>query len=411
MRRSLSIPAAGLGFALVILSVMANSCFGYLLTDTQERFLYAFLFAVLDASKAFLLPIRDALLENDHTRKAKCALAAFWVFGMSSFACEVGLYKIVKGRASGVTATAAAAVKATEESKNAAESALKDLRLSGTYFPVIDLKTINLPTIDLAIQNAELHDLWRRSGSCKDVTKDNSRVFCKDHNTLVAAAANRKTIDDYNEVAQSKEGQETRNQAGKKDEQAAAFARWLHVAPETVCDVLACIIAFLIEAGSILLPWFSFSPARNRQEPAIPAIPEMVLPPPAPPPAVVAVLEEDAAERTTQAWLDTSAFRRRGNFTTSADIWAHYTANCKAPQLDRTALGSFLRARGFTAVKKGGIMRYEGIVLAPIGKPPLRLAADNTKGLGVGAGARGAGRGRGLPQALCSSASPPAGLT
>jgi hypothetical protein len=217
--------------------------------------------------------------------------------------------------------------------------------------------------------------LWRRSGSCKDVTKDDSRVFCTDHNTLVAARKSRKTIDDYNADLQTKEGKETRKQADKKDEQAVVFARWLHVTAETVSDLLACVVAFLIEAGSVLLPWFAFSP-RNRQEPAVPGVPHAVQSPPALPPAPE-VVEEDAVERTAQAWLDANVARRRGSFTLSADIWAHYTANCKA--LDRTALGSFLRKRGFTAVKKGGTMRYEGIVLLPIGKPPLRLAADNTK--------------------------------
>jgi hypothetical protein len=252
------------------------------------------------------------------------------------------------------------------------------LKLSGTYFPVIDLKAANLPTIDLTIQNAEIHDLWRRSCSCKDVTKDDSRVFCADHNTLVAARKSRKTIDDYNADLQTKEGKETRKQAGKKDEQAVVFARWLYVTPETISDLLACVVAFLIELGSVLLPWFAISP-RNRPEQAVPGVPDAILSPPALPPAPE-VVEEDAAERTAQSWLDASVARRRGSFTLSADIWVHYTANCKAPQLDRTALGSFLRKRGFTAVKKGGTMRYQGIVLVSMGKPQLRLAADNTKG-------------------------------
>jgi hypothetical protein len=392
MRRSLSVPAAGLGFALVTLSVLANFCFGYLLTDTPERFLYAFLFAVLDASKAFLLPIRDALREDGHARKAKCAGAAFWVFAVSSFVCEVGLYKIVKGRAAGETSTAAAAVDATEKSKNGAEAVLKDLKLSSTYFSVIDLKTANLPAIDLAIDNAKLHALWRRSDSCKNVTQDDSRAFCADHNTLVAARKSRKTIDDYSADLQTKEGKETRKQADKKDEQAVVFARWLHVTAETVSDLLACVVALLIEAGSILLPWFAFSP-RNRQEPAIPAVPAPVLDAPA---AAAVPIEAEAGgdkrEPAAQRWFYACVIRRRGGFVSAAELGDNHMALCERPfvivrrsgevEVDKTRLGTFMRARGLKGVKKGGNIRYEGIVLAPVfGRPHLRVAADNTKGL------------------------------
>jgi hypothetical protein len=428
MRRSLSIPAAGLGFALVTLSVLANFCFGYLLTDTPERFLYAFLFAVLDASKAFLLPIRDALREDGHARKAKCAGAAFWVFAVSSFVCEVGLYKIVKGRAAGETSTAAAAVDATDKSKNAAEAALKDLKLSGTYFPVIDLKTANLPTIDLTIQNAELHDLWRRSGSCKDVTKDDSRVFCKDHNTLVAARKSRETIENYHADLQTKEGKETRKQADKKDEQAVVFARWLHVTTETVSDLLACVVAFLIEAGSVLLPWFAFSP-RNRQEPAVPAVSTHVLDAPAVSAAPTEADAADQCELAAQRWYDACVIRRRGGFVSAAELGDNHLALCERPfviarrpsEVDKTRLGKFMRARGFTGIKKGGSIRYEGIALAPVpGRHPhLRVAADNTKArhqmvprnnasavAAVGAVAPGAARRRRSPGAPFSSTSP-----
>jgi hypothetical protein len=41
-------------------------------------------------------------------------------------------------------------------------------------------------------------------------------------------------------------------------------------------------------------------------------------------------------------------------------------------------------ARAGSALKKGGTMGCEGIVLTPITKPRLRLAADNTKPRGRG---------------------------
>jgi hypothetical protein len=366
----------------------------WLLAHGPERFLYAFLFAVLDASTAFLLPIRDAFLErsdNRSKRTAGWALAAFFVFAPANFICEVGLYKIIKGRVAGETATAASAVNATKRSKNDAEAELRRTNVRRS-FPEVDFSKETLPTlatINMAIANAKLNDLWRRSRSCENVTLEDSRSFCMDYNALVAAATNRKIVDDYNGDLQTKQGQETRNQAGKKDEQAATFARWLHVTLETANDVLACAVAFLIELGSVLLPWFAIS-LRNRQEPAIPAVPGAVLPPPEP--EHEAPIEEDAGERAAQRRLDASVIRQRGAFTPSAEIWKHYGATIERnldPKLDRGRLGKFLRARGYKARKKGGLMRYEGVVLLPLTPQPpktgmrqLRVAADNRKGFG-----------------------------
>jgi len=59
-----------LGISLAVLSIAANFYFGLLLSTGQERYLYAFLFAVLDRCKTFLLPWRDAFLHEGDRKRA-----------------------------------------------------------------------------------------------------------------------------------------------------------------------------------------------------------------------------------------------------------------------------------------------------------------------------------------------------
>jgi hypothetical protein len=376
MRLALSIPATFLGGSLAVLSVAANFYFGSLLSTGEERWLYAFLFAVLDCCKTFLLPWRDAFLETGEARKARWALLAFVVFAFLSFWAEFGLYKTIKDRNFAQTTTASTAVDLISAPLNEARESLKGLA-----------STRARAEIERDIADKEINALWRRSKSCKDVSLDDSREFCRTYNALTAERTrfdDRKALQDkignlsQKLLEQASNG--TLNQSKTKDTQAVSIADLVGLPAPTVSNILGLIIAFLVEMGSILLPWFACSKAKECPIPTIPDVPSEAPAPPALPEPVM----DDATpgERAAQAWYDACVVRRRGGFVLAAELGDNHEGWCagqKLPSMDKTTLGRFMRKRGHVSEKKSGAMRYEGIALVPAGKPQLRLAVSNSR--------------------------------
>src|SRR5262245_19702124 len=273
MRLALAIPATVLGGSLAALSVAANFYFGMLLSTGQERWLYAFLFAVLDACKTFLLPWRDAFLEQGDRSRARWALCAFCVFAFVSFWAEFGLYKTIKDRMAAEAGAAGTAVGLVETPLKAAQDEL------GSLAP-----TRARADIDKDIADKEVDPIWRRSGSCRDVSRDDSRKFCTASNGLVAERARfdeRKALQDkvtelnWQLLAQATNG--TLNTSKKKDAQAVSIADLVGLPAPTVSNLLGLLIALLVEMGSVLLPWFACAKARNAPIPAIPDAPPPIL--------------------------------------------------------------------------------------------------------------------------------------
>ena len=160
MRTALRIPAVLLAWGFIVLSVAANFCFGLLLSSGEERWLYAFLFAFLDATKAFLLPWRDAFLDDGDRKRAKAASRAFWAFALLSFAAEFGLYKVVMAQTAASASTATTTYALTLAPKTKAEESLKKL-------PETRAKYL----IEKDIADAKVNPLWRRSKFCADVSE------------------------------------------------------------------------------------------------------------------------------------------------------------------------------------------------------------------------------------------------
>src|SRR5262245_28214286 len=245
MRIALAVPAAFLGLALALLSIAANFWFGTLLATGQERWLYAFLFAVLDACKTLLLPWRDAFLADGDKKRARWALLAFLIFALVSFLAEFGLYKTIKGQLTAEVSTAGAAVALVSTPLQQAQEGLKALA-----------PTRQRAEIERDIADKELDPLWRRSKACKDVTESDSREFCKAYNGVQAELRRydeRKALQGRIDtlrgqlLAQASDG--TMATAKKGDAQAVSIADLVGLPPATVSNILGLLIALLVEMG------------------------------------------------------------------------------------------------------------------------------------------------------------------
>ena len=250
-----------IGGALVLaLSGISITCcfvFGQHLAPGNEGMLYGVLGAVADAFKALLPLLITAALMARHRVRAIAGIVMFAVISLYSFASEIGLYALSRDA---VSSSAGADKEAWQSLKD--ERARIQKRLAGLG------EAIRLPDAiraDIAAQKQSA--AWTSSKECTDATAVTSRTFCAGIERLkgelaTAEEAAQLRVQDTNLGARLG-GVDLASAMRSADAQSESLARFTGLAPATIRDALALIVAVLIELCSGLGLYVATAPASS----------------------------------------------------------------------------------------------------------------------------------------------------
>ncbi len=250
-----------IGGALVLaLSGISITCcfvFGQHLAPGNEGMLYGVLGAVADAFKALLPLLIVAALAARHRIRAVAGIAMFAVISLYSFSSELGLYALSRDA---VSSNAGADKEAWNSLKVERERVQKRLTSLG--------EAIRLPAAVIAdIAGQKQGNAWTSSKGCTDATAATSRTFCANVERLkgelaVAEEASQLRVQDTN-LGAKLAGVNLASAMRSADAQSESLARFTGLAPATIRDALALIVAVLIELCSGLGLYVATAPASS----------------------------------------------------------------------------------------------------------------------------------------------------
>ena len=261
-----------LAISLAALSVACCFQFGRHLAPGDEGLLYGVLGATADALKALLPLAISAALISRQTGRAAIGVALFAVFSIYSFTSELGLYALSRDA---VASTASAGKEAYGQLKEERARIQERLRALGQTRPSSAITA----ELDGQKQNAA----WQSSKECTDATLPASRSFCAAVARLkgeleTARGAEALRIKE-SDLSARINGMDLATVLKSTDAQTEALARLTGLAPGTIKDSLAILVALLIELGSgfgLFVVTASGTPPVSAKEVASPK--EMVTP-------------------------------------------------------------------------------------------------------------------------------------
>ncbi len=249
------------GGALVLaLSGISITCcfvFGQHLAPGNEGMLYGVLGATADAFKALLPLLITAALMARHRVRAIAGIVMFAVISLYSFASEIGLYALSRDA---VSSSAGADKEAWQSLKTERERIQK--RLAGLG------EAIRLPdAVRADIAGQKQGTAWTSSKECTDATAATSRTFCAGLERLkgelaTAEEAAQLRVQDTN-LGAKLAGVNLASAMRSADAQSESLARFTGLAPATIRDALALIVAVLIELCSGLGLYVATAPASS----------------------------------------------------------------------------------------------------------------------------------------------------
>ncbi len=363
--------AGGLALALSAISILCCFVFGSHLAPGNEGLIYGILGGVADALKAVLpIGIAAAWVARERAR-AITGAALFVVFASYSFASELGLYALSRDAQAGSGLASKESydqIKADRKGIQDRLAALGQTRPSGTIRG------------DMAA--ARQNKAWAQSSECKDATGAAARTFCTGYEKLGSELASAEEVEklrsDDAGLAQKLSGIDLAAVLRSNDPQSEALARFTGLAPATVRDALAILVAVLIELGSGLGLWVATagmgrtdSKAGSRSADTAQAqTPPVGLPVASGKRSIACADGRLTTKRDTRdpirAFLKQCAVKGRENEASASELHRAYLAwaeSEKADAISAKALGTRLAAIGFERVKRGGVVRYRGVGL------------------------------------------------
>ncbi len=255
----LAAPAVGI---LIVASALANGLFGWSLGAAAiERVIFAGASVAFDALKA-VLPVAAVLLWRRRLYPLVIVALALWL-GLAAYSLAAAIGFAAQARGQAVAETAAvidrrADLSAELERVNAKRDALPAHRPAAVLRAKVNAGGV-VPV-----------DIWRRTSGCTDVTIEESRQACAPWQALKAelraAETAQKLADRASGLRAARDALPSVNE--RADPQAAAIAGLSGLTPQTVRDIIAALLAVLIEAGSGLgLTLIAFARAPERPSP------------------------------------------------------------------------------------------------------------------------------------------------
>jgi hypothetical protein len=360
-----SIIGSVLALALAAISVGCCFLFGTHLATGVEGLVYGVLGATADALKALLPLSISASLASKSRTKALIGMLLFLCFTTWSFVSELGLYSLSRDA---VTSSAAGTREAYQGLKAERERIQARLKELGAARPSKAIEA------DIAAQRQ--NRLWTASEECKNASGTAARTFCAGLERLegenaISQEAERLRNDD-SKIAVKLSGMNIAEALKSADAQSEALARFTGLAPSTIRDALAVLVAALVELGSGF-GLFAVSGGAARAEP-------------------VSCGQGDSAKQRpasgkrrvrkgdpVKAFLKAETLGKAGAEIAAGILHDRYEEFCKSEgetALSPTAFGRRMSELKYIRNKRGGIARYAGLALkeaTPVHKAAPRL--------------------------------------
>lgn len=350
---------SGLALALSGISITCCFVFGQHLAPGNEGVLYGVLGGVADAFKALLpLSITAALVARERSR-AVAGIVMFAVISLYSFASELGLYALSRDA---VTSSASAGKEGWEMLKTERAGVQKRLASLG--------EAIRLPdAVRADIAGQKQLKAWEASKECTDATVAASRTFClnieKLKGELATAEEAEKLRAKDNELGAKLAGIDLATVMRAADAQIDTLARFTGLAPGTMRDGLAVLVAFLIELVSGMGLYVATAPGSapervSAAEAAPTDVPKV--------PAAKKAKKPEAKEDVLIAFLKSNVRTAAGGEAGAAELYDAYLKWMAVhgqgePVLSSVIVGRKLGELGYTKAKRGGKVRWQGITL------------------------------------------------
>jgi hypothetical protein len=341
--------AVAIGFC----SVAATACFGLLFAPGPERYLYASIFGLLDASKLVLPSVSNFAVENGHKNRGWIGFAIYAVLALLSGTAHVGLYATVKSEVIGGAGAAREKYDAAKAEKRALEAELTTLG-----------KSRPAGTIEAELAGKRLDARFTRSKSCTDVTVADSRALCAEiaalegekGNALQAVALKKKIEDADGRIR----GIDVATALRSADPQAEQIASLTGASPDQVRLWMAIILSIMIELGSSLL--LDVAAVGKRKE--VTGIANAGQP---------AEKVQEPADASVEGWAKSALLTKRNGSIRCTDARGPFERSIRAGggvPPNANSFGRAMTALGYRRKKKSGNFHYVGVVLST---PGLRV--------------------------------------
>jgi hypothetical protein len=377
-----------LALALSGLSVVCCWQFGRHLAPGDEGMIYGALGGVADALKA-LLPIAiAAAVASGQRGRAAIGIVLFTVFSVYSFASELGLYALSRDAQSSSASAGRETLNQWQDERTRIRNRLKELP------PARPSRTISA---ELSGQKQSAS--WTSSSECREATVAASRTYCAGLAKLeaeLAAAQEAENLRTKEDALTAKiDGMDLAAVMKAADPQSEALSRLTGWPAPRIKDGLAILVALLIELGSGFALFAvtaggaqKAGPGRlekaeqdhstNRptpeeaQEDNRPAALNKVMAAGIRPAIISEPAPAEPSADPVRRFARAAIVKKAGRELPAADLHAAFARWCELEGhelLSPAALGRRLTALQFERAKRGGIVYYLNIEIAPEVRP------------------------------------------